>query len=144
MKQRTSRVLSSDEHLLLWRDLEQREFKPEEEVGMARREDIESRISGALSVFGKEGWDFQCDHFGPPVCVVRFTLMNVSLHRREVVEAALNAFDELGSSWVLDLGFVDAIQGGVLSRCVDVGRLIATSSELLLDERFDAKCLPSL
>jgi hypothetical protein len=144
MRQRNSKILSPNEYLKLWRDLENREFTPDEASNMATRDDIESRISSALSSFGRDGWDFRIDHFGPPSGVVRISLMNCELHRREVVEAVVCAFDPFAPPWVLDLGFVDAIENNVWARWDDVGRLIVTATKFFLDERLAVKALPCL
>lgn len=144
MRQRNSKVLSFDEQLKLWRDLEEREFTPDEESSMATRNDVESRISSALSAFGRDGWDFQIDHFGPPSGVVHVSLMNHELHRCEVVEAVAGAFDPFAPPWVRDLGLVDAIENNIWVRCDDVGRLVVTATTFFLDERLAAKALPCL
>jgi hypothetical protein len=144
MSRISAKVLSFDELQNLWRDLENREFTSEEEASMAKREIVESRIAAALSTFGRDGWDYQIDNFGPPCCVVRVSLMNRVLHRCEVIEAVVNAFDAFAPPWVLDLGFVDAIEHNVWKHCDDVGRLVVTSSEFFLDERLAQTAHPCL
>lgn len=143
MRQRISRVLSQEEHRQFWRELDARSLTPElDERSSSERDRIEADIGVALEAFGTEGWDFRSDHYGPPAYVCRFTLMNRQLHRLDVFQAMLKAFDHFGDPWVLDLGLVDGIDGGVMTQSKDVGRIIITQTEVLLDGELGMGSIP--
>lgn len=54
----------------------------------------------------------------------------------------LKAFDHFGDPWVLDLGLVDGIDGGVMTQSKDVGRIIITQTEVLLDGELGMGSIP--
>lgn len=69
--------------------------------------------------------------------------MNRQLHSLEVFQAAMKAFEQFGEPWVLDLGLVDAIEGRLMTKCDDVGRMIFTQSEVLLDSALGLGAIPT-
>lgn len=145
MRQRTSRVLSQEDVTSLWRELEKRNFTSETSARESvERRSLEAGICASLTPDGKEGWDFHCDHYGPPPFVCRFTLLNKQLHTWQVLHAVLEVFDTYATSWALDLGLVNSIEDGRWTKCEDLARLIITSEEVLIDGQLGLNAVPKL
>ena len=143
MRERATRVLSQDEFMQLWQELEKRSFAPERTAQEpAQRSALEAAISTVLSPHGTEGWDYSCDHYGPPPFVCRITLLNKQLHDWRILCSVLEMFDPYAALWVLDLGLVDAIEGGAWIKNQDVARLIITPTEVLVEGRWGIAALP--